>query len=87
LIYPLIIMHIFNDFSINYCDDSQNEVMSGDKSPGTVQARALLCFWGHRKLGLTTIELSEKIGVCQSAVSRLSRKGEKLAYETNFDFI
>jgi DNA-binding MarR family transcriptional regulator len=36
---------------------------------------------------LTTIELSEKIGVRQSAVSRLSRKGEKMAYETNFDFI
>jgi len=64
-----------------------NEVMSGDKSPRTVQARALLCFWVHRKLGLTTIEISEKIGVCQSAVSRLSRKGEKMAYETNVEFI
>jgi hypothetical protein len=49
-----------------------NEVMSGYKSPGTVQARALLCFWGHRKLGLTTIKISEKIGVCQSALSRLT---------------
>jgi hypothetical protein len=64
-----------------------NEVISGEKSPRTVQASALLCFWGHRKLCLTTIEISKKIGVCQSAVSRLSRKGEKMANETNDEFI
>ncbi len=27
------------------------------KSPQTVKARSLLCFWAHRKLGMTTIEI------------------------------
>ncbi len=26
-------------------------------SPQTVQARALLCFWAQRKLGMTTVEV------------------------------
>lgn len=58
-----------------------NEVTALDKSPRTVRARALLCFWAHRKLGMTTVEISEKLNVGQPAVSRLSRRGEKIAGE------
>ncbi len=58
-----------------------NEVTAPDKSPRTVKARALLCFWAHRKLGMTTVEISEKLNVGQPAVSRLSRRGEKIAVE------
>jgi putative transposase len=58
-----------------------NEVVALDKSPLTVRARALLCFWAHRKLGMTTIEISEKLSVGQPAVSRLSRRGKRIASE------
>lgn len=61
-----------------------NEVTASDKSPRTVKARALLCFWAHRKLGMTTVKISEKLNVGQSAVSRLSRRGEKIAGEQRF---
>ena len=63
------------------------EVTAYGKSPRTVKARALLCFWAHRKLGMTTVEISKKLNVCQSAVSRLSKKGEKFAIEQGHDFI
>jgi chromosomal replication initiation ATPase DnaA len=58
-----------------------DEVTASDKSPRTVRARALLCFWAHRKLGMATVKISEKLNVGQPAVSRLSRRGEKMANE------
>lgn len=63
------------------------EVMASDKSPQTVRARALLCFWAHRKVGMTTVAISEKLNVGQPAVSRLSRRGEKLAAEGCIELI
>ena len=47
------------------------------KSPQTVKARSLLCFWAHRKLGMTTIDIGEKLKISQSAASRSSLRGEK----------
>ena len=35
-----------------------DQVTAQSKSPQTVQARSLLCFWAHRKLGMTTIEIA-----------------------------
>jgi putative transposase len=49
------------------------------KSPSTVKARALLCFWAHRKIGMRTIEIAGKLKISQPAVSRLAQRGEKIA--------
>ena len=68
-------------------DMDPNDVTAYGKSPQTVQARALLCFWAHRNLGMTTVEISGKLNLCQSAVSRLSKRGEKMANEKGFDLI
>ena len=61
------------------------EVTAFGKSPQTVKARSLLCFWAQRKLGMTTIEIGEKINLSQSAVSRSSLRGEKIARENQFE--
>lgn len=58
-----------------------DEVTASGKSPQTVTARALLCFWAQRKLGITTVDIATRLSICQSAVSRLSRKGERIAIE------
>ena len=58
-----------------------DEVTACGKSPQTVTARALLCFWAQRKLGITTVDIARRLSICQSAVSRLSRKGERIAIE------
>ena len=54
------------------------------KSPQTVKAWSLLCFWVHRKLGMTTMDIAEKLKISQSAASRSSLRGEKIERENQF---
>ncbi|MEA3415363.1 MAG: transposase, partial [Thermodesulfobacteriota bacterium] len=56
-------------------------------SPQTVKARSLLCFWAHRKLGMTTVDIAKKLNICQSAASRSSLRGEKIERENQFEII
>jgi hypothetical protein len=53
----------------------------------TVKARSLLCFWAHRKLGMTTIEIGKKLNISQSAVSRSSMRGQQIERENRFELI
>jgi len=63
------------------------QVTAFGKSPQTVEARSLLCFWAHRKLGMSTIEIAGKLKICQPAVSRSSKRGEKIERENQFELI
>jgi len=63
------------------------EVTASGKSPQTVKARALLCFWAHRKLGMTTTEIARRLNITQPAASRLSKRGEQLEKECRFNLI
>ena len=65
----------------------KEQVTAYDKSPQTVQARSLLCFWAHRKLGMTTVEISKLLNMDQSAISRSSRRGEKITLENGYELI
>jgi len=47
-----------------------DEVTAYGKSPRTVKARSLLCFWAHRRLGMTTTEIAKRLKISQPAVSR-----------------
>ncbi len=68
-------------------DMDVSQVLAFDKAPKTVQARALLCFFAHRKLGMTTIKIAGRLKISQSAVSRLSRKGEIIEGEKSIKLI
>jgi hypothetical protein len=57
------------------------------KSPQTVQARSLLCFWAHRKLGMTTTEIAMRLKISQPAASRCSKRGEQIEKENRFELI
>ena len=63
------------------------EVSAFGKSPQTVKARSLLCFWAHRRLGMTTIEISRRLNICQSAVSRSSMRGQQIEKDNQFEMI
>ncbi len=63
------------------------QVTAFGKSPKTVKARSLLCFWAHRKLGMTTVEIGRKLNISQSAVSRSSMRGQKIESENQFEVI
>ena len=44
-------------------------------------------FFAHRKLGMTTVEIAGRLKISQSAVSRLSRKGEIIEREKSIKLI
>jgi putative transposase len=64
-----------------------DQVTALDKSPQTVQARSLLCFWAHRKLGMSTIDIAHRLRMSQPAVSRSSERGKSIEKEGGFEFI
>jgi REP element-mobilizing transposase RayT len=64
-----------------------DRVTACGKSPQTVEARALLCFWAHRKLGMSTIAVARRLKISQPAASRLSKRGERIEKENRFDLI
>ena len=63
------------------------QVTAFGKSPQTVKARSLLCFWAHRRLGMSTIEIARKLRIIQLAVSRSSKRGEQIENEHRFELI
>ena len=63
------------------------QVTAFGKSPQTVKARSLLCFWAHRKLGMTTIEIGKRLNIGQSAVSRSSMRDQQIEIENRFELI
>jgi len=43
--------------------------------PDTVQARSVLCFWALRGLGISTLELSTRLGVSPPTASQSAKRG------------
>lgn len=64
-----------------------NEVLRPGKQPQIVKARSLVSFWANRELGMTTVEIARHLRICQSAVTRSSLRGEKIAQENQFSLI
>ncbi len=65
-------------------DIEPEAVLNRGRSEQTVKARDLLCYFANRELGMTTVELSRKVGVSQPTVSRASQRGERIAKNNNF---
>jgi putative transposase len=61
-----------------------SDVLRPGKHPLTVRARSLLCYWANRELGMTTMEVARKLGICQSAVTKASHRGEEMAVENHY---
>ena len=55
------------------------DLKSGSKVSTVAKARAVLCYLGVRKLGLTSVSISKELGISQSAVSKAIdvRRAEK----------
>ena len=55
---------------------------SGSKVPAIAKARAVLCYLGVCKIGLTSVSIATALGISQSAVSRaIARAPEILQRE------
>jgi REP element-mobilizing transposase RayT len=62
-------------------DVPSDELLSGGKHPKTVQARSVVCFWGHRELGISTVELSKRLKISQPTASQSVTRGQKIVQE------
>ena len=49
--------------------------------PNTVEARSVLCYWAARELGISTLELSKRLGISQPTASQSVKRGEKIVKE------
>jgi predicted transcriptional regulator len=68
-------------------DITPAQVTAFGKSPQTIKARSLLCFWVQRRLGMRTVEIAKKLRISQPAVSRSSKRGEQIENEHCFELI
>jgi len=57
------------------------------KQPERVEARSVACDWAVRELGLTTVEVSRRLGITQSAVTKTVNRGEELAKDEGFQMV
>ena len=62
-------------------------VLSPGKQPQRTKARSVACYWAVRELGMTTVEVSRRLGITQSAVTKATYRGEKLAKDKGFQMI
>jgi len=60
------------------------DVLARGKYKQIVKARSLLCYWGTRELGMTTVELAKKLNVAQPTISQSAMRGQKIAAEEGF---
>jgi general secretion pathway protein A len=67
-------------------DENFRDVKRRGRNPQTVKAAlCLVCFWADRELGMTAVDLSERLKIPQSAVSRAILCGEKIAKKLTED--
>jgi len=59
----------------------QDTVTRPGRYPDTVEARSVLCYWAVRELGISTLELSKRIGISQPTASQSVKRGEKIIKE------
>lgn len=57
------------------------KVTRAGRYPETVKARSVLCYWAARELGISTLELSKRLGISQPTASQSAKRGERLVAE------
>lgn len=66
---------------------SRSDLLRPRKYPLTVKARSVLCYWVVRELGVPSVEVARKLGLCPSAVTRAAERGEKLTIENHYSLV
>jgi hypothetical protein len=63
------------------------DVLARGKYRQTVKARSLVCYWSHRELGMTTVELAKKLKLSQPTVSESVVRGQKIVAEEGLNLL
>ncbi|MFZ3046806.1 MAG: transposase, partial [Desulfatirhabdiaceae bacterium] len=56
-----------------------HRIIGPSKERTIVKARALVCFWAVRELGMTMTEVAKHLKIALSTASSVVKKGEKIA--------
>lgn len=64
-----------------------DKVVRPGRYPDTVKARSVLCYWAARELGISTLELSKRLGISQPTASQSIQRGEKIVTENKLILI
>ena len=64
-----------------------DEVVRPGRYPATVKARSALCYWAVSELGISTLELSRRLGVSQPTASQSVQRGEKIVIKMKLHLI
>jgi REP-associated tyrosine transposase len=65
----------------------RDKVTRRGRYPETVEARSVLCYWGARELGISTLELSKRLGISQPTASQSVKRGERVAADKRLKFM
>jgi chromosomal replication initiation ATPase DnaA len=57
------------------------EVLREGKYARTVPARSVLCYWANRELGISTVELAQRLKIAQSTATQSVARGERIVAE------
>jgi hypothetical protein len=68
-------------------DMEEAAVILPGRYPDTVKARSVLCYWAARELGISTRELSKRLGISQPTASQSVRRGEKIVTEKGLKLV
>jgi putative transposase len=63
------------------------EVLRKGRYVRTVAARSVLCFWANRELGISTLELAQRLKIAQPTVTQSVARGEKVVAEKQFSMV
>jgi hypothetical protein len=63
------------------------EVLRKGRYVRTVAARSVLCFWANRELGISTVELAQRLKIAQPTVTQSVARGEKVVAEKQFSMV
>lgn len=66
---------------------SGDQLCSRSRQKQIAAAKALLCFWSVRELGMSQTQLSEQLGITQPGVASAVARGEELARERGYVLI
>jgi hypothetical protein len=62
-------------------------ITTPSKQPRRSGARALVCYWATRELGMTAVNVAQLLGITQSAVTKAVCRGEKFAKDRNLQMV
>jgi REP element-mobilizing transposase RayT len=65
----------------------REDILGPGRRPEKTKARNLVCYFANRELGMTTVDISKRLNICQSAISRSVYKGEFLSKEHHYSLI